>query len=226
MAFILSIETSGMPCSVALHQDGTLIGVCEIHRPHAHAAKLSVIVQELLALNDVKMNQLEAIAVSAGPGSYTGLRIGVSLAKGLCYALGIPLISVGSLEALARKVRASHWGDVLYCPMIDARRMEVYCQVFDNNMATVANVQALVVEPGVFDQYLNERRVIFFGSGAMKCFDIIRHDHAIFVPGIEPSAIYGGEIANEKLRAGETENLFDFVPDYLKEFYVKRKSEA
>ncbi len=215
-----------MPCSVALHQDATLIGVSEIHRPQVHASKLPLLVEEVLAMCDVKMTDVNAVAVSSGPGSYTGLRIGTSLAKGLCYALGIPLVSVGSLQALAGKISNDYWGDVFYCPMIDARRMEVYCQIFDRNMVEVEGVKPLVVEEGVFDKYLNQKRVVFFGSGAMKCTDIIKHENAVFIPGIEPSAATVGNFAFEKFRLGNFEDLTEFVPDYRKEFYVKRKSEA
>lgn len=202
------------------------MGVSEIHRPQMHASKLPLLVEEVLAVCDVKMADLNAIAVSSGPGSYTGLRIGTSLAKGLCYALGIPLVSVGSLRVLAGKIKNDHWGDVFYCPMIDARRMEVYCQIFDRNMVEVEGVKPLIVEEGVFDDYLEKKRVIFFGSGAMKCSDIIRHENAVFVPGIEPSATTVGGCAFEKFREGNFEDLTEFVPDYRKEFYVKRKSEA
>jgi tRNA threonylcarbamoyladenosine biosynthesis protein TsaB len=226
MAVILSIETSTAPCSVALHDNQNIIAVAEVHKEYSHASKLALLVQQVIMLADVKMSQINAVAVSSGPGSYTGLRIGTSLAKGLCYALGIPLLSVPTLQIMAYRVSQMNIADAFLCPMIDARRMEVYCQVFDHNLEEQEPVQPIVIDGNAFDSYLRIKPVIFFGNGAMKCRQIIIHENATFLPGIEPSAVQLGEIANKKFTAGEVENLFEFVPHYLKEFFIKRKSEV
>lgn len=226
MAVILSIETSTAPCSVALHDNQNIIAVAEVHKEYSHASKLALLVQQVIMLADVKMAQINAVAVSSGPGSYTGLRIGTSLAKGLCYALDIPLLSVPTLQIMAYRVSQMNIADAFLCPMIDARRMEVYCQVFDHDLEEQEPIQPIVIDGNAFDSYLRIKPVIFFGNGAMKCRQIIIHENATFLPGIEPSAVQLGEIANKKFVAGEVENLFEFVPHYLKEFFIKRKSEV
>src|SRR5687768_15843137 len=137
MAIILSIETSTTVCSAAIHNGGKLMAGADVHLEYSHASKLAKLVDEVKTLADVKTKQIEAVAISSGPGSYTGLRIGTSLAKGLCYALNIPLIAINTLELLAYKVRNSNVSESFFCPMIDARRMEVYCQVFESSLQPV-----------------------------------------------------------------------------------------
>jgi tRNA threonylcarbamoyladenosine biosynthesis protein TsaB len=222
MALILSIETSTTVCSAALHRDGKLLSVLEVHQEYSHASKLGLLVQEAIRLADVQEREIEAVAVAAGPGSYTGLRIGVSLAKGFCYALDIPLISVATLEILAARVSKISSPEALLCPMIDARRMEVYCAVFDKNLEVVEGVKAQIVEENTFQEYLQDKPVIFFGNGAMKCNGVITHPHAKFVAGINPSATELGELAFTKFASGHHEDLDDFVPLYLKEFLIKK----
>jgi tRNA threonylcarbamoyladenosine biosynthesis protein TsaB len=226
MAVILSIETSTGPCSVALHHNGNFIAAAEVHKEYSHASKLAPLVKQVVKLADVTMSQVDAVAVSSGPGSYTGLRIGTSLAKGICYALDIPLLAVPTLQIIAYRVSQMNIADAFLCPMIDARRMEVYSQVFDYNMEEQEPVQPIIIEAGAFDNYLAVKPVIFFGNGAMKCSQIIVHKNATFMPGINPSATSLGELAHKKFVAGDIENLFEFVPHYLKEFFVKRKSEV
>ena len=223
---ILSIETSTGPCSVALHDSQNIIAVTEVHKEYSHASKLAPVVKDVIKLADVKMSQIDAVAVSSGPGSYTGLRIGTSLAKGICYALDIPLISVPTLQIMAYRVSQMNTVDAFLCPMIDARRMEVYSQIFDHNMEDQEPVQPLIIDEGAFESYLNIKQVIFFGNGALKCNQIIVHKNATFLPGINPSAASLGEIAYKKFLAGDVENLFEFVPHYLKDVFVKRKSEV
>jgi tRNA threonylcarbamoyladenosine biosynthesis protein TsaB len=226
MALILSIETSTSVCSVGLHDNGGLLAVTEIHQEYSHASKLGTLVQEVMNLAGIKMEKIDAVAISSGPGSYTGLRIGTSLAKGLCYALEIPLIAVSSLLVLATKVRNVNTSDAFLCPMIDARRMEVYCQLFDSNLEEKEPVKSVVVEGKSFDEYLNIKPVIFFGNGAMKCRQVIVHNNSKFLGDVTPSAVEVGQIAYKKLERGEVEDLVNFVPHYLKEFFFRKAAET
>src|SRR5687768_15455361 len=192
MALILSIETSTPVCSVALHADEKLVANFELHQDYMHAAKLGTLVNEVLKCSTTSLNKVSAVAVSSGPGSYTGLRIGASLAKGLCYALEVPLIGVSSLHILASKVAAIDTTTAWLCPMIHARRMAVYCQLFDRLMEERETMQAVVVDEHSFEVHLNERPMIFFGNGAMKCSQIIIHANAQCFSGVTPSAIQRG----------------------------------
>jgi tRNA threonylcarbamoyladenosine biosynthesis protein TsaB len=226
MALILSIETSTAVCSVALHENGRLLTVMEVHQEYSHASKLGTLVNELMKISEIKINTINGIAVSSGPGSYTGLRIGTSLAKGLCYSLDIPLVAVPTLKILAAGVSPLHREDIFLCPMIDARRMEVYCQVFDSNLEEYEPVNSVVVDERSFEKFLNIKPVIFFGNGALKCRAVIVHKNAKFLADINPSATQLGNLAFRKFSRGEVENVFDFVPHYLKEFFFKKKAEA
>jgi tRNA threonylcarbamoyladenosine biosynthesis protein TsaB len=225
MALILSIETSTSVCSVALHADGKLVANLELHQEHAHASKLAVLIKEVLKCASTGFEKVSAVAVSSGPGSYTGLRIGTSLAKGLCYALEVPLIAVSSLNILASRVAAIDTTDALLCPMIDARRMEVYCQIFDHALEELVPMQAVVVDEHSFATYLKGSQMIFFGDGAMKCRDVIANTNAIFLPDITTSAVQLGFAAYGKLRQEQFEDLSQFSPYYLKEFFVKKATE-
>jgi tRNA threonylcarbamoyladenosine biosynthesis protein TsaB len=218
MTHILCLETSTDVCSVALFADDRLVDSCEVHEPQAHAAKLSLLVEEGLRQSRVTTYQLSAVAVSEGPGSYTGLRIGVSTAKGLCYALGIPLIAVGTLELMASPFLGGDW----LCPMIDARRMEVYCALFDESGHVVEKPHAKVIDSGSFSDVLAARRVMFFGNGAMKCRDVLAHEHAVFVEGVYPRAADMGKLAGERFAAQHFVDLASFEPVYLKEFAAKK----
>ncbi len=224
MALILSLETSTKVCSVALHQDSHLLAVFELFTEKSHANALTLLIDNLISYCGVKFTDISAIAVSKGPGSYTGLRIGVASAKGLCFALDIPLISVPTLQAMAYGLSkqfplTSH----LFCPMIDARRMEVYCQVFDHQLNTILPVDARIIDAHSFSNILSEKPVIFFGDGAAKCKDILNHpDLALFVDNCYPSAKFIGELALEKLVSNSFENIAYFEPFYLKEFFYKK----
>lgn len=228
MALILSIETGTDICSVALANDGELMALRESDEGRDHAKKVAVFVDELLKETGVQPDDLDAIAVGKGPGSYTGLRIGVSFAKGMCYALNIPLIAVGSLDALTEVAREDYeagildiedddWAKARLCPMVDARRMEVYAQVFDNEGVALSDVAAEVVEEDSFKQWREEGRLIIFGNGAAKCSEVL--GDALLV-GISPSARGIVRLAEEAFNAGKFEDLAYFEPFYLKDFIV------
>jgi tRNA threonylcarbamoyladenosine biosynthesis protein TsaB len=222
MSLILSLETSAKVCSVAIHDNKTLIATSEIHIEQSHASKLAVLIDEVRKKSVIEFNQLAAIAVSSGPGSYTGLRIGTSTAKGLCYALNIPLISVGSLELLAFQMNKENSQGAFLCPMIDARRMEVYCLVADADLNVVHSIEAKVIDEQSFREYLDKNKIIFFGDGSDKCRDKINHANAKFVSNIYPQASQLGFIAFDKFKRNEVEDLINFEPYYLKEFMIKQ----
>lgn len=227
MALILSIETGTDICSVALANDGELMALRESDEGRDHAKKVALFVDELLRGTGVQPSDLDAIAVGKGPGSYTGLRIGVSFAKGMCYALDIPLIAIGSLDALTEVAREDYdagildieeeeWAKAKLCPLVDARRMEVYAEVFDNEGKALTDVVAEVVTEDSFKEWRKDKFVIF-GNGAKKCTELL--SDAIFVD-IAPSARGIVRLAEESFKAQKFEDLAYFEPFYLKEFLV------
>lgn len=222
MPVILSLETSTDVCSVALHDSKSLLSKAEIHQPQSHAARLAPLIADVTSHAGVGMKDIDAVAVTSGPGSYTGLRIGASTAKGLCYTLDIPLIAVGSLELLAFQGSAHNRSGALLCPMIDARRMEVYCLVADQSARIIEPVQAKVIDENSFSELLTGREMLFFGNGARKCEDVIRHPNASFVSDVYPQASCLGLLAVDKFIAGQFEDLVSFKPFYLKEFVTKK----
>lgn len=224
MPLLLSLETSTTVCSVALHENSTLLSTAEVHREHSHASKLAPLIDHVVRTADVTLKDLRAVAVASGPGSYTGLRIGTSTAKGLCYALSIPLVAVGTLNIMAAQVNATNMSGARLCPMIDARRMEVYCQLFDVTNTPVQAVEAKVIDEHSFEKELEEGKIIFFGNGADKCRPVITHPNAIFISGITPSAADLGVLAWQKFQQQRTEDLVHFEPFYLKEFMIKKPS--
>ena len=212
---ILCIETSALNCSVALYGATGLIDTLESHDTHyTHAEKLHVFIDDLLKKNQVLIKSLQAVAVSSGPGSYTGLRIGVTASKGLCYALGIPLIAVSTLEALQEYMYVSQ-KYACYIPMIDARRKEVYMQVFDDKSVTKTAVEARVID----DAYLQAcaPNTVIFGDGAEKFRDI-KPEHVHLVDSIFPSASMIGPLALRKFESQTFEDIAYFEPFYLKDF--------
>lgn len=216
MGLILSIETATKSCSVALAKNGQLVDcIEEVSEKYSHAEQLTVFIESILAKHQFKMKDLDAIAISSGPGSYTGLRIGVSTAKGLCYALDIPLISVSTLEAMA-ELKKTDFTEHMLCPMIDARRMEVYCAMFSNEGQT--EVQAKVIDEDSFAAELENGPVLFFGDGADKCQDTLRHPNAQFELGVYPSARGMIALAQQKFSEKQFEDLAYYEPFYLKEF--------
>ena len=222
MSLILSLETSTEVGSVALHRNGELLATGEIHIPYSHASKLAVLIHQVMSNADISMKQLDAVAVTSGPGSYTGLRIGTSTAKGLCYALDIPLLSVGSLTLMAFQVAKHHTEeDTLLCPMIDARRMEVYCLVTSRSLEVLQEVQPVIIEADSFSSFLADNKVLFFGNGAAKGKPVIESESAFFLDGIVPHASDLGQLAIQKFNASDFEDLINFEPNYLKEFLIK-----
>lgn len=226
MGLILSIETAISVCSVALHdQEGRLVGIAEIFQENVHAQKLMPLIESLLQQAGVLQGELAAIAVSSGPGSYTGLRIGVSTAKGLAYALGIPLIGVDTLDALARRaVQFMEDGDWVV-PMIDARRMEVYCKVLGSQLEEVAPLAPVIVDEGSFSSYLSSGKLFFLGDANEKVKGVIKHENAVFIPLLN-SAGTVGELAAEAFRKEQFEDVAYFEPNYLKEFRVLKSKKS
>jgi tRNA threonylcarbamoyladenosine biosynthesis protein TsaB len=224
MSVLLSLETSTDVCSVAIHDDGKLLAIAEVHMGQAHASKLAPLIKEVMAMGNITMLDLKGVAVSAGPGSYTGLRIGTSTAKGLCYALAIPLYSVGTLDSMAEQMAGVVIEEAVLCPMIDARRMEVYCALYSCEGTRLSGVEARVIDEHSFLDQLNTTRVIFAGNGSGKCRQMITHSSAVFMPGIFPSARELGALASKKLAQGDAEDLMRFEPFYLKDFKAKLPS--
>lgn len=223
MSCILNIETSTGVCSVAVSQDGACIFSKEDRSGPNHAVKLGVFVDEALSFADSHAIPLDAVAVSCGPGSYTGLRIGVSMAKGICYGRNVKLISVPTLELLTVPVLLYHEleDDTLLCPMIDARRMEVYAGIYDRALREVRPVQADVVDGSTYKEYLDKGKVCFFGNGACKCADAVSHPNARLIKGIEPLAKNMFPLAEKRMAEGKFEDVAYFVPFYLKDFVAK-----
>lgn len=220
MNTILSIDSATRSGSVALHQDGQLIGLQQYSIDKSHSSLLHVIIDQLIRNCGVSIDDLDGIAVSAGPGSYTGLRIGVSSAKGLCFALDKPLIAVNTLEAMAKQVSNINTEKALLCPMIDARRLEVYGIILDHKLTIMEETEAIIVEENSFDRYFQGNKVIFFGDGSGKCKNILNNENAIFLENIVPSAKEIGELATQKYIKEDFENLASYEPFYLKEFRI------
>ena len=221
--YILNIETSTKACSVALHKNGELIVYREdVTANFSHSEKLLKFISELFSDAKLSLSDLDAIAVSMGPGSYTGLRIGVSTAKGLCYGLDIPLISISTLKAMSFGMALEIKAD-LYCPMIDARRMEVYSAFFDINNTEVRKIQADIINENSYKKEL-EKKVVFFGDGSEKLIEKIKDKNAIFVSDIHPSAKNMGLLSYQKFTKSLFEDLAYFEPFYLKDFVAGRKS--
>ena len=224
MSCILNIETSTDVCSVAISDSGQVIFNQEDHTGHNHAVKLGVFVDEALDFLDSHGLPLEAVAVSCGPGSYTGLRIGVSMAKGICYGRGVKLIAVPTLELMAVPVLLGEHPeeeDALIVPMLDARRMEVYAEVLDRALKVVRPIQADIVDADTYKEYLDQHHVYFFGNGAAKCMETINHPNAHLVEGIEPLAKNMAPLAEKRFVEGKFEDVAYFVPFYLKDFVAK-----
>ncbi|MCF2580103.1 MULTISPECIES: tRNA (adenosine(37)-N6)-threonylcarbamoyltransferase complex dimerization subunit type 1 TsaB [Prevotellaceae] len=220
MSCILNIETSTDVCSVSVSQDGACIFSQEDHEGPNHAVKLGTFVDEALSFADSHAIPLDAVAVSCGPGSYTGLRIGASMAKGICFGQDLKLIAVPTLELMAVPVllREEVEEGALLCPMIDARRMEVYSAVYDRALHEVRGIQADVVDAETYREYLDRGPVYFFGNGAEKCMEVINHPNARLIKGVEPLAKWMFPIAERRIAQEKYEDVAYFVPFYLKDF--------
>lgn len=225
MSCILNIDTSTNVCSVAVSQDGACIFDKEDHSGPNHAERLGAFVDEALSFIDNHAIPLDAVAVSCGPGSYTGLRIGVSMAKGICYGRDVKLLAVPTLELLCVPVLLREMvtdDDALLCPMLDARRMEVYAQLFTRSLREVRPIQADVVDADTYREYLDKHPVYFFGNGAMKCKEVVDHPNAHFIEGIEALAKNMLPLAERRMAREEFEDVAYFVPFYLKDFVAKQ----
>jgi tRNA threonylcarbamoyladenosine biosynthesis protein TsaB len=228
---ILCIETSTNICSVALAREGVVFATLEEHSANSHAALLTVLIEKLMTQGGVGFQDLDAVAVSSGPGSYTGLRIGVSVAKGICFGLQKPLIAITSLQILAAGIFAAHPREAreagtMICPMIDARRMEVYSMVFDSEMKQKSGIIAEVIESGSYGDYLEKGRVLFAGNGAGKCQPVITHPNAVFLDHMYPLASAMGPLTHQAWILQKFEDVAYFEPFYLKDFVAtlpKRK---
>jgi tRNA threonylcarbamoyladenosine biosynthesis protein TsaB len=226
MALILNIETSTEVCSVGLSRDGETVALKENKEGLNHSSLLSLFIDDILKENSLTARDLDAVAISMGPGSYTGLRIGVSTAKGVCYGAEIPLIAVSTLQAVAQPVHElanknglldspeSAW----FCPMTDARRMEVFCAFYDNNNTLKKDIAAEIIDNESFLDILNEREVVFFGNGADKCKEAITHKNAKFIDDILPTAKNMAKIAEDHFAKKEFADVAYFEPFYLKDF--------
>ena len=223
MATILHIETSTDVCSVAVSEDGQVIFDQEDHSGPNHAERLGTMVDEALSFTDNHAIPFDAVAVSCGPGSYTGLRIGVSMAKGVCYGRNLKLIAVPTLELLSVPIllREIPEEDALLCPMLDARRMEVYAGIYDRGLKSIRPIQADIVDGETYKAYLDERPVYFFGNGAKKCQEAIHHPNAHFIENIEPLAKWMQPLAEKRFLNEQFEDVAYFVPFYLKDFVAK-----
>ncbi|MDE6807709.1 MAG: tRNA (adenosine(37)-N6)-threonylcarbamoyltransferase complex dimerization subunit type 1 TsaB [Prevotella sp.] len=224
MSCILHIETSTDVCSVAVSEDSQVIFQQEDHSGPNHAERLGTMVDEALSFTDNHAIPFDAVAVSCGPGSYTGLRIRVSMAKGICFGRNLKLIAVPTLELLCVPIllrETVQEDDALLCPMIDARRMEVYAGIYDRALKPIRPVGADIVDGNTYKSWLDEHPVYFFGNGAAKCMDAINHPNAHLIEGIEPLAKWMQPLAERRLLNDATEDVAYFVPFYLKDFVAQ-----
>jgi len=220
MTYILNIETTTKTCSVVLSKHTNVISKKESFSTYTHAENLTIFIEEVIKNSPITLNKIDAIAVSKGPGSYMGLRIGVSAAKGLCYALNIPLLGIDTLSAMSQyAIQKTDAKNALFCPMIDARRMEVYCAVYDSNNQCIEQTQAKIIEENAFEAYLTHHDIYFFGDGAEKCMSILnRNKNAHFLDTYVMSAEALILSAYQKYNTAQFEDLAYFEPFYLKDF--------
>lgn len=221
MSCILHIETSTNVCSVAVSHDGTVVYDKDDFSGPNHAEKLGVFVDEALSFIDQSLLTLDAVAVSSGPGSYTGLRIGVSMAKGICYGRDAKLISIPTLELLCVPVLLGHdeiEEDALLCPMLDARRMEVYAGIWNRALKPVREISADIVTADTYKEYLDQHPIYFFGNGAAKCMETICSENAHLIENIYPLAKNMMPLAEQRFNRGMFEDVAYFTPSYLKDY--------
>jgi len=227
MATILNIETSTEVCSVNVSENGKLFFEKESLEGLKHSELLTVFIEQLFSENNLEMKDVDAVAVAKGPGSYTGLRIGVSVAKGLCYALDKPLISISTLDAMGIftsqhseqfNIENKSSENLLFCPMIDARRMEVYTALYNHNAEQIEPVSAKIIDENSFSEKLKDSEIAFFGNGADKCKKALSHPNALFAGPLKASARFMINLAEKKYNNKEFENVAYFEPFYLKNF--------
>lgn len=225
MATILCIETSTDVCSVAVAQDNHVIFRNEDFNGPSHAVQCGLFVDEALSFAESHAIPLDAVAVSEGPGSYTGLRIGVSMAKGVAYGRNVPLLAIPTLQLLCVPVLLYHEEipeNSLLVPMIDARRMEVYSAIYDRSLKEIRQIQADIVDSNTYLEYLERGPVVFFGNGSNKCKDVISHPNAIFIDNIHPLACNEAPLAEQRIRRNEIASTAYFEPFYLKDFQATK----
>ena len=218
MAVILNLETATTNCSVSIARDGKLLSIKEENSAnYSHSEQLHLFIESALKEAGLSMQDLDAVAVSKGPGSYTGLRIGVAAAKGLCFALDLPLISTPTLESLARQVPCD---DGFLIPMLDARRMEVYATVLNAELQTVRDTRAEIIMEGSFSDFTDKGKVYLLGSGAKKCIEVLKHPNIEFHDHLVPSAREMAIMSHQRFIVGTFEDVAYFEPYYLKEFIL------
>lgn len=223
MAIILNIETSTTNCSVSLSNEGeTLVLKEDNNANYSHAESLHVFIDDVIKSAKLTLKDIDAIAVSKGPGSYTGLRIGVSAAKGLCYALNVPLISVSTLKALAHQVNGN---EGIIIPMLDARRLEVYSAIYNASFDEIRGVEAQILDANSFSKYLDQGTVRFIGNGVEKTKELITHPNAVFIKGKFPSANEMSSLAFQKYKKSDIEDVAYFEPFYLKDFIALKSKK-
>lgn len=225
MATILNIETATTNCSVSIGVNGKVVSLFEENTPnYSHSEQLHVFIQEVLKKAGLRFVALDAVAVSKGPGSYTGLRIGVSAAKGLCFSLDVPLISVPTLESMASQIKINK--NEVVIPVLDARRMEVYSCVFNNALEAIRETKAEIINEDSFADYLNKERIYLVGSGAEKCKELLKNSKFTFKPEAIPSSKEMAALSFKKFKANDFENLAYFEPYYLKDFVLQQKKKT
>jgi tRNA threonylcarbamoyladenosine biosynthesis protein TsaB len=225
LSLILNIETSTTLCSVSLAEAGKLIASKEVNEGFTHAENLHVFVDEVLKKSGKSVKDLKAVAVGCGPGSYTGLRIGVSAAKGFAYALNIPLISVNTLQTMAGMAVTKNKSDVLFCPMLDARRMEVYTAIFDKELNFIKETSAQIISEDALSFFTTGKPICFFGDGMPKCKEVLKKiPDSSFMENVIPSAEALAQLSFGKFLKGQFEDVAYFEPFYLKDFLIKESN--
>ncbi len=230
MALILNLETATTVCSVSLGKDGALLAFKEQNGTYSHAENLTLFIEAVLQQANIKLVDVDAIAVSKGPGSYTGLRIGVSTAKGLCYSLNKPLIAINTLKCLTLAVQSLKLkveSSVFFCAMLDARRMEVYCAIYDIDGNEIKSTAAEIIDEYSFAELFEKNQIVFFGDGAEKCKAILsKNKNALFINDVFPSAKNMIVLSEKAFNNKQFEDVPYFEPFYLKDFVAGKKKEV
>ncbi|MEO2050981.1 MAG: tRNA (adenosine(37)-N6)-threonylcarbamoyltransferase complex dimerization subunit type 1 TsaB [Allomuricauda sp.] len=225
MAILLNLETATTNCSVSISKDDQIIALKENNAEnYSHSEQLHIFIKEALQEASLSFSDIEAVSISKGPGSYTGLRIGVSAAKGLCFSLDVPLISIPTLESMARQVELQA-GEIVI-PVLDARRMEVYSCVYDADYQEIRETRAEIIDEGSFAEYASASKVYLIGSGAEKCRGVLEHPNFQFEETIVPSAREMAPLAFKKFQVKQFEDVAYFEPYYLKDFVIQSKKKA
>jgi tRNA threonylcarbamoyladenosine biosynthesis protein TsaB len=221
LALILNIETATTACSVSFSDGEKIIGIKEMNNGYSHSENLHVFIAEIMKEKDIFASDIEAVAVSKGPGSYTGLRIGVSAAKGFAYAMSIPLIGINTLESMTKGIILREKADAVYCPMLDARRMEVYCAAYDKQLNEILPTNAKVIDEKTIFDFQSDKPLIFFGDGVAKCASFIKQlPGARIIPDVYPSAQYLALLSAKAFHEKRFEDVAYFEPYYLKDFFT------